>query len=557
MKWLYQAIANQVPGVEFEVLPTPDEKLGDYSTNVAFVLAKQSRKNPWDLAQEIAGKFQDSEFFEKVEPVKPGFINFFLKPEFLQGQLAKMHEYRESFGTRDIGEGKTVIIEYSSPNIAKEMHVGHFRTTIIGDALANVYEMLGYKVIRWNYVGDWGTQFGKLIAAYKMWGDKSAVQADPIGEMIRLYVKFHKELENDPDLEKAGQEEFKKLESGDAENRELWEWFRQESLEEFNRTYRTLGVRFDITHGESAYENVLEDTVEFLADQKLLKQSEGAQIIELENLPPAMIKKTDGTSLYLTRDIASLKDRIATYQPSQILYVVANQQALHFQQLFAIAEKLRWDSATLAHVKYGLVLGESGKKFSTREGNAVALREVIDKVTDLAHAVVKEKNAELSLDEAKDVAHAVGIGALKYNDLKQHPYSDIVFDWDAMLDFSGNSGPYLQYTYARLVNILTKAGSRGKADPSLLDAPEERRIMKHLMDFPDAIEKSADLHTLNALALYLYELANAINRFYEAIRILDDEDGTRRDARLMLVETASAVLKRGLGLLGIQTPNRI
>lgn len=557
MEWLYRTIAQQVPGVDFEVLPTPDEKLGDYSTNVAFVVAKQARKNPWDVAQEVAGKFDGSEFFDKVEAVKPGFVNFFLKNEFLQDQLVKIHEHREHFGARDIGEGKTVIVEYCGTNIAKPMHIGHLRSTIIGDALANVYEMLGYKVIRWNYIGDWGTQFGKLIAAYVMWGKKEELEAEPIQTMLKLYVRFHEELKNNPDLERKGQEEFKKLEEGDAENRELWDMFRQYSLEEFSENYRQLGVRFDVTKGESAYESVIGEVVDQLEEKDLLKKSEGAEIVELEGLPPALIKKSDGASLYITRDIASLRDRIENYDPEKILYVVANQQALHFEQLFRIAGLLGLPATELHHVKFGMVLGEDGKKLATREGKVVVLKEVIEKIVDLALAVVKEKNPELPREEARAVAETVGLAALKYNDLKQHPYSDIIFDWDAMLDFSGNSGPYLQYTYARLANILAKAGSREAEDVSLLETSEERKVMKQLLDFPDAIEKSAKLHTLNALALYLYELANAINRFYEAVRILDDEDDARRSARLMMIEAASAVLKRGLGILGIKTLNRI
>jgi arginyl-tRNA synthetase len=557
MKWLHHAIAHHFPGIAFDVLPTPDEKLGDYSANIAFALAKQEKKNPFEVAQEVAGKFEGSEFFDKVEAVRPGFVNFYLKKEFLQGQLAKIHEHRDHFGERDLGEGKTVIVEYCGTNIAKPMHIGHLRSTIIGDALANVYAMLGYKVIRWNYLGDWGTQFGKLIAAYKMWGDKGELEEEPIATMLKLYVKFHDELKDNPDVEKQGQEEFKKLEEGDTENRGLWDMFRQYSLEEFESNYRQLGIRFDVTRGESAYESAIAEVIELLEEKNLLKQSEGAEIVELGDLPPALIRKSDGASLYITRDIASLKDRIEAHHPEKILYVVANQQALHFEQLFTIAQLLGLTASELTHVKFGMVLGEDGKKLATREGKVVVLQEVVDKITDLAHAVVKEKNRELSSEEAKTVAQAVGIGALKYNDLKQHPYSDITFDWDAMLDFSGNSGPYLQYTYARLMNILAKAEGRGAGDASLLNESEERRIMKHLMEFPASIEKCAELSTLNALALYLYELANNANRFYEAIRILDDENKQRRDARLMLIEATAVVLKRGLGLLGIQTLNRI
>ncbi|MBX4211242.1 MAG: arginine--tRNA ligase [Candidatus Yanofskybacteria bacterium] len=555
--WLKEQLGQYYAGYNPEIQIPTDPKLGDYATNLAFTIAKQEHKNPLEVAKEIAGKFADAPEFEKVEASAPGFVNFFLKQEFLQNKLGEIHNQKEEYGKSDLGKDKKVIIEYSAPNIAKPMHVGHLRSTIIGDTLANMYSMVGYEVIRWNYIGDWGTQFGKLIVAYKKWNDPAAFEKQPIEEMVRLYVKFHEELKNNPELEEQAREEFRKLEQGDQENRKLWEQFRELSTKEFEKMYQLLGVRFDETKGESDYEKVLPDVTAMLEKQGLLKESEGAKIIEIADLPPALVQKADGASLYITRDIASLQDRIKNYHPHKILYVVANQQALHFQQLFAVATMLWWTDVELAHVKYGLVLGEDGKKFSTREGNAVPLQEVIEKITSLAQDVVKQKNPQLSEEETKEIAQAIGIGALKYNDLKQHPYSDIVFDWEAMLDLSGNSGPYIQYTYARLSHILDKAGKPTSNEIADLDSIEERLLMKHLLDFPHAIEHSVELYTANALALYLYELANYANRFYENHRVLEDENKNRQQARLVLVATVATVLKQGLGLLGITAPERI
>ncbi|MDO8496538.1 MAG: arginine--tRNA ligase [bacterium] len=559
MDWLKNKIKGLYVDVDFDVLAPPDEKMGDYSINLAFVLAKKESRNPKEVGQELVGQFlKDEEFkkyFDKIELAGNGFINFHLSRDFLQKQLKEIHKQGDSFGKSKEGNNKTIIVEYSSPNIAKPMHIGHLRSTIIGDALANIYETLGYKVIRWNFIGDWGTQFGKLIAAFKIW---DTLPRDTVQDILKLYIKFHEAVKDNPELDDRGQEEFAKLEAGDKENRKTWERIKQISVTEFDAAYQQLNVKdFNITKGESDYEKDLKSLVESLNKKGITKESEGALIIELDNLPPAMLRKSDGATLYVTRDIASLDDRIKNYNPTKILYVVANQQALHFEQLFAIAQKLGWTNTELTHVKFGMVLGEDGKKLATREGKVVPLQEVIDKLTVLALNTVKEKSHDLSDQEVKKIAEVVALGALKYNDLKQHPYSDITFDWNAMLDLGGNSGPYLQYTYARLLNIIKKVGNRSEGDASLLIEPSERKIMRKLLDFPEAVIECSKLYTLNALALYLYELASVTNRFYEQIRIVEDQNNERRNARLLLVETTAAVLKRGLNLLGIETLERI
>ncbi len=545
----------------------PQSEFGDYAVNVAFQLSKLLHASPNEVADSLAKKLNEKKPAEikKIETAG-GYVNFFLAEDFLRKELANIYNNRESYGKSDAGRGKKIIIDYSAPNIAKPMHVGHLRSTIIGDTLANVYEALGYEVMRWNYLGDWGTQFGKLIAAYKLWGDKDEDEKNPIKTLEGLYVRFHEELKTKPELERAGQEEFQKLERGDKENRKLWEWFKKESLKEFEKIYGLLGVEFDTYAGESDYEKDLVPTVADLQKRGIAEIGEGGSIIvklDKYNLPPALIQKSDGASLYITRDIALLKDRIKKYKPEKILYVVANQQTLHFQQLFAIAEILGLDSAKLEHIKFGLILGEDKKKLSTREGNAVTLEEVVDKATKLAKDVVEKKSAErqtaFSGKEKEEIAQTVAVGALKYQDLKEHRNSDIVFDWKKMLDFAGDSGPYLQYTYARLSNIKNKAPRqvRGKPDFELLAEKSEIAVIKHLLGFPDVLGRVGKINLPNHLALYLYELANLANRFYETVPVIKDENSSRRTARLILVETAAAILKTGLGLLGVKVLEKI
>lgn len=569
------AIIKKALGADAPIeVSVPDGELfGHYSTNFAMREAKAKSVPPLDLAREYAARIAAAApagFFHNVEAAAPGFINLWLSDTTMQAELRRIAAER-NYGASDVGGGRTAIVEYSSANIAKPMHLGHMRTTIIGAALANILELSGYRVVRWNYLGDWGTQFGKLIAAYKLWGDRKRVEEDPIGELQKLYVRFHEETKNDPSLEKRGQEEFKKLEDGDRENRRLWEWFKKESLEEFRRLYAMLGVDFDVWIGESHFEKEMDATVAELLEKGVAERSEGAVVVRLDaaGLPPALVQKSDGASLYLTRDIANLRYRLKKYRPAKILYVVANEQALAFEQLFAVADLLGWsDGVELRHVKYGLVLGSGGKKFSTREGTAQLLEEVIDEAVVKAREVIEAKNPDLSFGEKTEVADAVAIGALKYNDLKENRTTDIVFDWDKMLDFGGDSGPYLQYTYARLKSILRKAGAAddgGKNPPVKLGADEaatfvhtaELALMRKLFEFPDVVARAGELYSTSTLAVYLYKLAVAANKFYETTPILKDGDAARRAGRLALVAVAARTLQRGLGLLGIGTLEKI
>ncbi len=562
MRKKLESILEKAIGTEAELSVPENADFGHYSTSAALKLAKVKKVNPMDLAAELAAKIEKKapkDFFEKIDVAAPGFINFWVSKDVIRQELVSISKQKEKYGRSGIGKKKKVIIDYSAPNIAKPMHVGHLRSTVIGDALANIYEFLGYKVIRWNYVGDWGTQFGKLIAAYKRWGNKSEVRKSPIKELLSLYVRFHKEEKENPVFAAEGREEFMKLESGNAENKKLWKWFREESMKEFKKIYAALGVKFDVIVGESFFEPYLKPLIERLYKKKIAVESEGALIVSLEDkgLPPALIQKSDESSLYLTRDIANLEYRIKKYKPEKVIYVVGGEQTLHFNQLFAIAEKIGLKKTKLTHVKFGMVLGEKGKKLSTRGGEAIKLEELLEKSRALAREVVDEKNKDLKAGEKEKVAEAVGTGAVKYNDLRENRLSDIYFDWDKMLDFSGDSAPYLQYTYARLRSILRKARISKKVDLCKLEEKNEMALIRKLAEFPEAVRRSGETLMANTLAKYLYELANAANKFYESTPILIDKDAARRNARLVLVDSASAIMKTGLGLLGIKAPEKI
>lgn len=543
----------------------PKSELGDYSVSVSFPLAKRLSKKPAEISTALAEVLNQKkpDFISKIQIVG-GYINFFLDSDYLKKELQAIYKNIKFYGQADLGRGKTVIIEYSSPNIAKSMHIGHVRNTMLGDALARIYKSLGYKVVRWNYPGDWGTQFGKLIVAYRTWGTKEKVEKDPINELQNLYIKFHEELEKNPELDERAREEFNKLENGDKENLKLWKWFRDESFQEFNRIYKLLGVEFDVDIGESFYEKDLKPLTEELLKKGIAQAGDGGSIIvnlDEYNLIPGLLQKSDGASLYLTRDLANLSYRLSKYKPTRILYVVGNEQSFHFQQLRAIAEKaglMTGADSFLTHVKYGMVLGEDGKKLSTRQGKIVLADEVISEAIKLAKKIVDEKNDGLPDSEKGNVAKSVGIGALKYAMLKEHRNTDIIFDWGKILDFRGDSGPYLQYTFARLSSILRKADkTTGKADFGQLDEDTEMAIIKHLLEFPEAVKRSGIDNLTNHLALYLYQLAVLANKFYELVAILKDENNERKKARLVLVKTIRGVLKNGLGLFGIDLPEKI
>ena len=555
-KWLISFI----PDVSLEI--PKDEQYGDYSTTLAFSISKSIKNTPSEIAAILINQMRKKLPKEiiKIELAKNGFINFFINKESIQKELEAIYKQRTKFGLSKIGKNKTIIIDYSSPNIAKPMHIGHLRSTIIGETLVNLYEALGYKVIRWNYLGDWGTQFGKLIAAYKLWGKKNEIEKNPIPALLKLYIKFHKEMKSNTDLEKLGQEEFKKLEKGDKENRKLWLWFKKESIKDFQKIYALLNIKFDLLLGESFFEKDLIPLINLLKKKNLTQKSEGALIIPLEkyNLPPALIQKSDKASLYFTRDLASLKYRFTKYHPAKILYVVGNEQDVHFKQLFTLSKIIFPNEKTeLTHIKFGLVLSEEKKKFSTREGEIIPLEQVINQTIEKSLEIIKKKKAQWSLSKQKELAQVIAIGALKFNDLKSFRASDIVFDWKKMLDFSGDTNVYLQYTYARINKIITKAKKIGKYDYRLLTNELEISLIKKISEFPETIQISAERYSPNNLATYLLSLADLTNKYYETVPVLKEKNKVRQNAQLVLLKTITNVLKKGLEILGIQTLKEI
>ena len=555
-KWSLSSIPNVLLGMP------KNEQYGDYSTTIAFSISKDIKKSPFDIATILINQMQKKlpKEIKKIELAKNGFINFFINKEFIEKELETIYKQKTKFGLSKTGKNKTIIIDYSSPNIAKPMHIGHLRSTIIGETLANLYEALGYKVIRWNYLGDWGTQFGKLIAAYKLWGEKKKIEKSPISALLTLYIKFHQEMKNDPDLQKLGQEEFKKLEKGNKENRKLWLWFKKESIKDFQKIYKLLDIKFDLLLGESFFEKDLMPLVNLLKRKNLAQKSQGALIVPLEkyNLPPALIQKSDEASLYLTRDLALLKYRLKKYRPAKILYVVGNEQDMHFKQLFTLLKIiLPKEKTELAHIKFGLVLSEEKKKFSTREGEIISLKQVINQVVEKSLEIIKEKKSQWSLPKQKKLAQTIALGALKFNDLKSFRASDIIFNWKKMLDFSGDTSVYLQYTYARINKIITKAKKIGKYDCKLLNHTLELVLIKKLVEFSGMIQISAEKYSPNYLATYLLSLADLTNKYYESVPVLKEKNKVRQNAQLVLLKTITNVLEKGLEILGIQVLKEI
>jgi len=552
-----ELLEKKLGDAEFVIGPPDVPGRGHVATNAAFVWAGVDGKTPAESAEELKKYLEENakDVISKVEIAGGGFLNILFTQSAIQKKFKEIVKEGNKWG--ELHEKGKIIVEYSQPNIAKPMHIGHIRSTIIGDALANVFEFAGNKVIRWNYLGDWGTQFGKVITAYKKWGDDKKIDADPVNELNALYVKFHEEAEHDPKLEDEAREEFKKLEEGDKENRALWKRFRKESVKEFEDAYKVLGIHFDEWKGESFFEKDMQPLIKKLEKDGIAKESEGALVVDLEEkgLPPGLIRKSDGATLYLTRDIANLEYRIKKYKPDEILYVVDNGQSLHFEQLFAIAEKLEMKT-NAKHVKFGLVLAEDMKKLSTRAGRHISLSDVINEAVSRAKKIVDEKQPDFPEDERENIAMAVGIGALKYNDLSQNRQSDITFNWDRMLSLEGNSGPYLQYSYTRMASILEKAGRISGLKEGMLESENDINLILKLAEFPDVIRTVTENYFPHYLANYLYDLAREVNSFYEKEPVLKAE-GDLRGARLHLVKACADTLKTGLGLLGIGVVERM
>nr|WP_295347555.1 arginine--tRNA ligase [uncultured Streptococcus sp.] len=521
----------------------------------AFSLAKVERKAPQAIAADIAEKI-DQSAFEKVVATGP-YVNFFLDKSKISDHVIKsVITAGADYGQQDEGHGQNVTIDLSSPNIAKPFSVGHLRSTVIGDALSNLYRKMGYNTIKINHLGDWGKQFGLLMVAYKKWGSKEAVEANPIDELLKLYVRINAEIEQDPELDEEGRKWFKKLEDGDPEATELWQWFRDESLVEFNRIYKLLDVEFDSLNGEAFYNDKMDEGVQILEDKGLLKESKGASIVDLDdvNLPPAMIKKSDGATLYITRDIATAIYRARTYNFVKNIYAVGQEQSNHFRQLKAVLKKMGFDwSDDMVHVDFGLVT-KNRQKLSTRKGNIILLEPTLQEAISRAKSQIEEKNPEL--ENKEEVAHAVGVGAVKFYDLKTDRRNGYDFDLEAMVSFEGETGPYVQYAYARIQSILRKANFTPSTDTTYsLNDPESWEIIKLLQDFSRVVKRAAENYDPSLIAKYAISLAQAFNKYYAHTRILDESP--ERESRLALSYSTAVVLKEALRLLGVQAPEKM
>ena len=529
-------------------------ELGDIAFP-AFSLAKTERKAPQIIAADIAEKI-DTAHFDKVVATGP-YVNFFLSKAEISGQVIKeVIKDGADYGQQNEGNNQNITIDLSSPNIAKPFSVGHLRSTVIGDALSNIFRKIGYNTIKINHLGDWGKQFGLLMVAYKKWGSQEAVEANPIDELLKLYVRINAEIENDPSLDEEGRLWFKKLEDGDPEATELWQWFRDESLTEFNRIYELLGVEFDSLNGEAFYNDKMDEGIQILEEKGLLQESKGASIVDLEdfNLPPAMIKKSDGATLYITRDIATAIYRARTYNFVKNVYVVGQEQANHFRQLKAVLKKMGFDwSDDMIHVDFGLVT-KNRQKLSTRKGNIILLEPTLLEAISRAKSQIEAKNPDLEDKEA--VARAVGVGAVKFYDLKTDRRNGYDFDLEAMVSFEGETGPYIQYAYARIQSILRKANFQPDAEATYsLNDPESWEIIKLLQDFGRVVKRATDNYEPSLIAKYAISLAQAFNKYYAHTRILDESP--ERDSRLALSYSTAVVLKEALRLLGVEAPEKM
>ena len=539
-----------------------DSSMGDYAFP-CFKLAKEMHKAPDKIAADGMCCLTCCEMFAKVEQVK-AYINMFIDKDFLiRSTLSEVKDTGEKFGSSDLGQNRTVCVEYSSPNIAKPFHIGHIRSTVIGAAIANIYEAMGYDVVRLNHLGDYGTQFGKMIVAYRLWGNEEDVKREPIKTLLSYYVKFHQEAEKDPSLEDQARATFAKLEQGAEEEVKLWQWFREESLKEFNRVYDILGIHFDSYNGEAFYSDKMQAVLNELNEKNLLKESQGAQIVDLEayGLAPALITKSDGSTLYITRDLAAAKYRKETYDFSKSIYVVASQQNLHFQQLFKVLELMGYDWAKdCVHVPFGLVSMEDGGILSTRGGNVIFLEDVLNAAVEKTKEIILEKN--VNTENVDETAKMVGIGAVIFNELSNSRIKDYVFKWDKVLNFDGETGPYVQYTHARAASVLRNAEfdiekvDIANVDYSFIEGESAYELIKLLYRFPDVIAKSADEYEPSVVTRHIIDIAQAFNKFYHDEHILVD-DAKEREAKLLLCWAAKRTLANGLALLGIQAPEKM
>ncbi|MBS4536267.1 arginine--tRNA ligase [Clostridium sp. D2Q-14] len=535
----------------------PNYEMGDYAMP-CFKMAKIFRKAPNMISEEIVKMIARNKYFERIESVGP-YVNFFIdRGLFAKTVLKEVNEKGEKYGATNIGKNKNVIVEFSSPNIAKPFHIGHIRTTVIGHSLYRIYDFLGFNTIAINHLGDYGTQFGKLIVAYKEWGNKEVIESNPIPELLKLYIKFHEIVEEKPEYDDLAREWFMKLEKGNEEAKELWQWIRDVSLKEFNRVYNMLNIKYDSFAGESFYSDKMPRVIDIMNKKGLMKDSQGAKIIDLEpyGMPPALIQKSDGSTLYITRDIAAALYRKETYDFYKNIYVVGSQQKLHFEQWIKIVELMGFDWAEdCVHVPFGMVSLEEGT-MSTRKGRVVFLEDVLNKAIDKTKEIIAEKSPHL--ENKDEIARQIGIGAIVFQELSNNRIKDYTFSWDRTLAFEGETGPYVQYTHARASSVLSKANVEitDDIDYSLLSNEEAIDVIRLIHDLKQIIIDAMEKDEPSIITRHIVDLAQAFNKFYHDCPILVDDEELRK-SRLLLVKSAKDVLKTGLYLLAVEAPEKM
>ena len=567
LKKLFSENINNIFGADYtekvDIQNSTKREFGDFQTNFAMVSSKLIGKNPREIASTLVDNFKENDIIEKLEIAGPGFINIYLKNNFLNEELKKVENEKYDFSF--LNTDKTIIIDYSSPNIAKRMHIGHLRSTIIGDSIKRTLQFLGFHTLADNHIGDWGTQFGKLIVAYKNWLNKKSYEEDPIGELERIYVQFSDEAKKNPALEDEAREELKKLQLGDEENQKLWKEFIDISLKEYNKIYDRLGVNFDYYYGESFYNDMMPAVLEELKEKGIAREDQGALVVFFENdkLPPAIVQKKDGSFLYTTSDLATMKFRKDELNVDEAVYLTDDRQQNHFKQIFEIGEMLGEPyNYKKTHVVFGIMRFGDGMIFSSRSGNIIRLVDLLDEAKTQVKKVIDEKNPNIPEEEKEKIAEIVGSGAIKYFDLSQNRTSDITFTWDKVLSFEGNTGPYLQYTYVRIMSIFRKLKEENinvENKDIILENMNgvDRELAVELLRFPQTVVKSYESYRPNIIADYLFDIAKLFNNFYNSNSILKEENKKVMDARILLAEKTAFILKQGLGLLGINTVDRM
>lgn len=557
---------SKITNIEWEELANyleipPDTNLGDYAFP-CFKLAKTLRKAPPVIAQEIKDNIEiQNTAIEKIEVVG-GYLNIFINKKMLvENVLKEIDAKKDKYGYSNIGEGKTAVIEYSSPNVAKPFHIGHLRTTVIGGALYKIYNAIGYNTVGINYLGDWGLQFGKVMCGLELWKNEYDLENDSINSLLKIYVRFNEEEKQNPELTNKAREWFKKLEDRDEYTVKTWEWIRQVSIDNYNKTYSLLNSKFDSYNGEAYYNDKMDAIVKELEEKGLLQESQGAKIVDLEeyNMPPCIIITSAGTTIYATRDITAFIDRVNTYKFDKMVYVVGAEQKLHFEQFFKVLEKMGYEEYVkkAVHVPFGLVVDKNGEKIGSRKGNSVFLEDILQEAINKSKKIVEEKNP--NLENKDDVARKVGVGAIIFNDLYNSRIKDEIFDWDTLLNFQGETGPYMQYIYVRTKSLMEKANyvpDINKVDFSLLQEDEAIDIIKLLYDFTNTILTSAEKNEPSIIARYLINLAQKFSTFYNNNKIIDN-NSSLQEARLYLTYACGTVLKIGAGLLGMEMPDKM